>query len=201
MKKERKSTPLSKLVLNEGQLGWLPRNPRQWGQDDVDKTVKSIIEDPDYLEDRPLLVVPMGALFVIFAGNLRGFSAPKADLSDVPCVIYYPVTDEDKETVKRRAMKDNGSFGRFDSDIIADEWDYTPEELVGYGLPDFLSGQGNENTGGPEENTAKEDGFNEEEEEIHVICKRGDIWQLGDHRLMCGDSIDLQEVNLLMGGG
>ena len=47
---------------------------------------------------------------------------------------------------------------------------------------------------------AGEDDFDEEKDAIEVRCKRGDVWQLGEHRLMCGDSIDLEEVKKLMGG-
>lgn len=206
MKKERRTIVLSKLQLNTGQLDWLPRNPRQWTKEDRDRTVKSIIEDPDYLEDRPLLVVPAdpaGALFVIFAGNLRGESAPDADLREVPCVVYFPVTEDDRETVRRRAMKDNGQFGSWDPDILANEWDFTPEELVDMGVPDWTGvrdGEGDHSGGKVEENTAEEDDFDKDKDEIHVICHKGDVWQLGDHRLMCGDSIDLQQVKTLMGG-
>ena len=46
-----------------------------------------------------------------------------------------------------------------------------------------------------------EDEFDENEDEIHVRCKKGDVWELGEHRLMCGDCIDLQQVKTLMGGG
>lgn len=207
MKKERRTIVLSKLQLNTGQLDWLPRNPRQWTKEDRDRTVKSIIEDPDYLEDRPLLVVPAdpaGALFVIFAGNLRGESAPDAGLREVPCVVYFPVTEDDRETVRRRAMKDNGQFGSWDPDILANEWDFTPEELVDMGAPDWLSSGDTDASasgmGGGSDASASEDDFDEDKDEIHVICAKGDIWQLGDHRLMCGDSVDLEQVKTLMGG-
>lgn len=50
------------------------------------------------------------------------------------------------------------------------------------------------------EKEASEDDFDENTDAIEVKCKRGDIWQLGEHRLMCGDSIDLEEVKKLMGG-
>ena len=58
MEKARLNIVTSKLVGNTGQLEWLPRNPRQWTAADVDRTVKSITEDADFLEDRPLLAVP-----------------------------------------------------------------------------------------------------------------------------------------------
>lgn len=47
---------------------------------------------------------------------------------------------------------------------------------------------------------AKEDNFDEEEEEIEARCKPGDIWQLGEHRLMCGDSTKLADVHKIMNG-
>lgn len=139
MRKERINVELSLLHTNTGQLPWLPKNPRQWSKSDVEKTAKSINEDPDFLEDRPLLVVPFidapGQVpevpdYVVFAGNIRREGCEQAKRSGAPCVIYYPETDDDFETVKRRAMKDNGSYGSWDWDTLANEWDDMP-------LPDF----------------------------------------------------------------
>ena len=48
---------------------------------------------------------------------------------------------------------------------------------------------------------AVEDDFNEGQDCIKVLCSLGDIWQLGEHRLMCGDSTKLADVQHLMGGG
>ena len=132
MKKERKDIPLRAIDLNAGQLPWLPRNPRQWTQGDIDRTAASILQDTDFLEDRPLLVVPMAGRFVAFAGNLRHEGAKAAKLEAVPCVVYHPATDEDRETIKRRAMKDNGSFGSWDFDALANEWDDLP--LADWGI-------------------------------------------------------------------
>ena len=47
---------------------------------------------------------------------------------------------------------------------------------------------------------ASEDDFDETKDEVPTICKDGDIWQLGSHRLMCGDSTDPGSVALLMNG-
>lgn len=204
MKKARLSSVyLREIQLNTGQLDWLPRNPRTWTQDDIDRTAASIKEDPDFLEDRPLLVVPFGKEFVAFAGNLRHEGAIAAGLEAVPCIQYVPETEEDYETIKRRAMKDNGSFGKWDWDTLGNEWDDQP--LGDWGVPAWPQDSGfppEENqpsAGGPSE--AHEDNFDETKDEIHVICKPGDIWQLGDHRLKCGDSVDLYQVKELMGGG
>ena len=133
MRKERTNLELRTIKRNDGQLEWLPRNPRQWTQTDIDNTARSIAEDEDFLEDRPLLVVPNGDEYIVFAGNLRREGAKKQKMKTVPAVVYYPETDEDRLTVKRRAMKDNGSFGSFDYDILANEWDDLP--LQDWGVP------------------------------------------------------------------
>ena len=191
MKKERTNLELRTIKRNDGQLEWLPRNPRQWTQTDIDNTARSIAEDEDFLEDRPLLVVPNGEEYIVFAGNLRREGAKKQKMKTVPAVVYYPETDEDRLTIKRRAMKDNGSFGAWDYDALANEWDDLP--LADWGVPSW---EGEAEPAAPE---VKEDDFNEDAE-VETRCNPGDIWQLGDHRLMCGDSTDAGQVALLMNG-
>ena len=130
---------VSSLVQNNGQLGWLPKNPRQWTQTDIDRTAASIREDEDFLEDRPLLVCPgLSGKYVVFGGNLRLTAARSLKLKEVPVVVYCldeggPEQDEIRETIKRRAMKDNGSFGAWDYDALANEWDDLP--LADWGVP------------------------------------------------------------------
>ena len=125
------------LEPNTGQLDWLPRNPRQWTREDVARTAQSIEEDPDFLEDRPLLVVPHGKKWVVFAGNLRREGCLNAGLESVPCVTYQPEDEADQLTIKRRAMKDNGSFGSWDYDELANAWDDLPLEDWGIDVPEM----------------------------------------------------------------
>ena len=47
---------------------------------------------------------------------------------------------------------------------------------------------------------AQEDDFDEEKDKVETVCKKGDIWQLGNHRLMCGSSLDEKEVQVLLNG-
>ena len=135
MKKERTSLRLSELEPNTGQIEWLPKNPRQWTQDDIDRTAKSIAEDYDFLEDRPLLAVPNGKTFVVFAGNLRMTAARQGKVDSVPVIVYTVEDDADQQTILRRAMKDNGSFGAWDWDALANEWDELP--LGDWGVPNW----------------------------------------------------------------
>ena len=196
MKKKRIKAKVADLVLNEGQLEWLPRNPRQWTRDDINRTKQSLERDPDFQEDKPILVTPYGKMLLVFAGNLRTTAAKEMKLPTFEAIHYIPESDEDYETIKRRAMLDNGSFGSWDTDALANEWDDCP--LADWGVPEWVTDtQDEEQT--PAE--VKEDDFDENTDEIRVRCKPGDIWQLGDHRLMCGDSTDLETVKRLMGGG
>lgn len=134
-KKERKDIPIDLLLLNKGQVSWLPKNPRRWTAAGVQRMVDSLNEDPDFLEDRPPLVVPYGDKFVVFASNLRveGEKRRKQRMS-LPCIVYYPETDEDRETVKRRATKDNGHMGLWDVDELANEVWGDAKTLQAYGV-------------------------------------------------------------------
>lgn len=135
MKKTRQNIALKSLEANTGQLDWLPKNPRQWTKDDLSMTVESIREDEDFLEDRPLLVVGYGDKFIVFAGNLRLTASRKLKLKDVPCVIYEPEDDvTDPQTIRRRALKDNGSFGSWDVDTLANQWDNEKAHFDDWGL-------------------------------------------------------------------
>ena len=194
MRKERMTLKVADLHPNNGQLPWLPKNPRQWTQTDIDRTAKSIQEDPDFLEDRPLLVATLGVKkgWLVFAGNLRLTAAKKIGLEEIPCVAYARENEEDEMTIKRRAMKDNGSFGSWDFDLLANEWDDLP--LTDWGVPAWESETKDEQPDIAEDDFTPDDG-------ILVRCNPGDIWQLGEHRLMCGDSTDLETVKKLTGGG
>ena len=135
MKKERMNSPLTKLLLNKGQISWLPKNPRKWTKSGLERMVASLNEDPDYLEDRPPMVVPYGDKYVVFACNMRvEGEKQRGARSELSCIVYNPVTEEDKEAVKRRATKDNGHFGLWDVDELANEVWGSAKDLQSYGV-------------------------------------------------------------------
>lgn len=196
MKKQRIKARVADLVLNEGQLDWLPENPRSWTRTDIDRTIESLKRDPDFQEDNPIKVVPFEDKLLVFAGNLRTTGARELKWDSFEAMLYEPETEEDKATIKRRAILDNGSFGSWDYDRLANEWDDLP--LCDFGVPAWNT-ENLEEVSAPKE--VHEDDFDESKDHIEVRCKRGDVWQLGDHRLMCGDSVSLEDVKKLMGGG
>lgn len=186
--------PLSQLEQNTGQIEGLPRNPRTWTQAEINRIAASLKETPELLEARPLIVLPHQGKYVILGGNLRYEGSKKNKAKDVPCFIVSEGTPLDK--LKEIVIKDNGSFGAWDYDALANEWDNG--RLPDWGVPVWEMEQ--EGKQEEERKEVKEDDFDEEKDGILVRCKPGDIWQLGDHRLMCGDSTDLETVKTLMGG-
>ena len=112
---------LADLVPNTGQVPGLPSNPRQWTKSDIDRIAASLKETPELFEARPIIAVPHDGKFVILGGNLRYEGARKNKDKDAPvCVIPE---DTPVEKMKEIVIKDNGSFGAWDYDALANEWD------------------------------------------------------------------------------
>lgn len=193
---EIKKIRLTDLELNRGQVKGLPSNPRQWGKGELANLVKSIRETPELLEARGLIVWPYAGKYVILGGNMRFSALREMNAVDAPCMVMPEDTPIEK--LREIVIKDNGAFGSWDYDMLANEWDDLP--LPDWGVPAWDTAELHE-APAAEAKDVKEDDFDEEKEHIEVRCKRGDVWQLGDHRLMCGDSVSLEDVKRLMGGG
>lgn len=122
---------LTDLEPNAGQIEGLPVNPRQWSKSDIDLLAKSLSETPELFEARPIIAVPHDGKFVILGGNLR-YEASKANKAkEVPVVVFPEDTPIAK--LKEIVIKDNGSFGEWDMDALANEWDDLP--LTDWGVP------------------------------------------------------------------
>lgn len=184
--------PLSKLQHNNGQIEGLPKNPRILKDDKYKKLKASLEADPEMMALREILVYPHKEKYVVIGGNMRLKVLRDLGYKEAPCKIIPEETSVEK--LKAYTIKDNAGFGDWDYDMLANEWDSA--ELDAWGVDVWQDEEEEQPT-----LEAKEDDFDEEKDHIEVCCKRGDIWQLGEHRLMCGDSIDLEDVKKLMGGG
>lgn len=122
---------LSELTPNIGQIPGLPSNPRQWTKSDVDKIAKSLKETPELFEARPIIAVMYQGQKVILGGNLRYEGARKNKDAEAPVVLFPENTPLEK--MKEIVIKDNGSFGAWDIDQLANEWDDMP--LADWGVP------------------------------------------------------------------
>ena len=128
---EIKRIRLTDLELNRGQVEGLPSNPRQWGKGELDDLVKSIRETPELLEARGLIVWPYAGKYVILGGNMRFSALREMNAVDAPCMVMPQ--DTPMEKLREIVIKDNGSFGSWDYDMLANEWDDLP--LSDWGVP------------------------------------------------------------------
>ena len=129
---------LSELAPNTGQIPGLPINPRQWTKGDVEKIAASLKETPELFEARPLLVIPHDGQYVILGGNLRFEGARANKMKEAPAIIFPEDTPVEK--LKEVVIKDNGSFGAWDFDALANEWDDLP--LGEWGVPAWNADEG-----------------------------------------------------------
>lgn len=106
-----------------------PGNPRQIGKKEFQKLVKSLQECPQMLKVRPLLVSNRTGENVIIGGNMRYRAAKELDYEEMPCVFIPEPTEEQEREI---AIKDNGAFGEWDWDVLANEWHDLP--LADWGL-------------------------------------------------------------------
>ena len=184
---------LSKLEANKGQIEGLPKNPRIIKDDKFRKLVKSIEDNPEMTSLREILVYPYGDKFVVIGGNMRLKAMKELGYKEAPCKIIPEETTV--EQLKAYTIKDNSGFGEWDFDMLMGEWDLNLLEDCAIEMPDVDS-----DAPVIEESEAEEDDFDEENDEVERRVKKGDIWRLGEHRLMCGDSTSADDVARLMNG-
>ena len=122
---------LTDLEQNKGQVEGLPSNPREWTRTDLDHLITSIKETPELLEARGLIVYPHEGKYIILGGNMRFSALREMNEVDAPC--YVMPEDTPIEKLREIIIKDNGAFGSWDYDMLANEWDDLP--LSDWGVP------------------------------------------------------------------
>lgn len=209
---------INKVILND-------QNPRGITDEKFEKLVDSILVFPKMLKVRPIVV---NKEMIVLGGNMRckalrhianmDFDVichrlnenktflKKTDYERSELFTYWKewksnavtpylnaeelTEDEQREFI----IKDNVGYGEWDEEILKADWD--KEELDDWGV-DMAWDTDNMQQGS---NTAEDDDFDEDKAEIETRAQRGDIWILGDHRLMCGDSTSETDMAELMDG-
>ena len=161
-----------------------PNNPRICKDHKFKQLVKSIQDFPQMLELRPIVIDENN---IVLGGNMRLKACIEAGLSEVP-VIHANNLSEDKK--KEFIVKDNVGFGEWDWDDLANNWEV--EQLTEWGLdiPNFDANV----------LEAEEDDFVVPDGGIETDIVLGDLFEIGEHRLLCGDSTDSDQVAKLMNG-
>jgi DNA modification methylase len=165
------------------------KNPRNH---DVDAIATSIRE---FGWRQPIVVDPE---MVIIAGHGRYFAATQLDLAKVP---VHVATDLTAEQIRAYRLADNqtNALAKWDFELLAGEIEALKEldydlDLLGFSAEDLAKIL---NTGTVEGLTDPDDIPAPPDE---AITQRGDIWVLGNHRLMCGDSSKPEDLDQLLDG-
>lgn len=118
MKYEIQYLPIGDVRLN-------PNNPRLIKDVAFRKLVKSLKGSPDMFDARPLLCSDRTGELIIIGGNMRLRAAAELDYETVPVIVMTGLTERQEREI---AIKDNGSFGEWDFDTLANEWADLPLE-------------------------------------------------------------------------
>jgi len=110
----------------------LDRNPRIIRDKQFQTLVKSIKDNPDYFEARPIILSDRTGELVIIAGNQRYEAAKKLGMKEVPTFLLSgPTEDREREIT----IRDNVENGEWDFNILANEWDFHDLSSWGIRLP------------------------------------------------------------------
>jgi DNA modification methylase len=169
--------PISKVKAN-------PNNPRIIKDEKFKKLIKSIQEFPQMLEIRPIVV---NEEMIVLGGNMRLKACQEAGLKEVHIIKASELTEEQQ---KEFIIKDNVGFGEWDWNDLANNWDSDKLEEWGLDIPGFEA----------EVLEAEEDNFAAPDGGIETDIVIGDLFEIGEHRLLCGDSTDSDQVAKLMNG-
>jgi DNA modification methylase len=161
-----------------------PNNPRIIKDDKFKKLVASIKELPQMLELRPIVV---NDDMIVLGGNMRLKACKEAGLKEIPIIKASELNEEQQRAF---IIKDNVGFGEWDWDALANEWDAEQLDEWGLDVPNFDG----------VELDAVEDDFDAPEGGIETDIVIGDLFEIGEHRLLCGDSTDTNNLDKLLEG-
>jgi len=173
---------ITQVKINEVKAN--PNNPRTIKDEKFKKLVASIQGFPQMLSLRPIVV---NDDMVVLGGNMRLKACKEAGLKEVPIIKASELSEEQQ---KEFIIKDNVGFGDWDWDTLSNEWDVEQLQDWGLDVPDFSE----------TELEAEEDDFDVPEGLIQTDIVLGDLIEIGEHRLLCGDSTDSDQVAKLMNG-
>lgn len=184
MLKEYKNVSVHDLVRYKS-------NARTHSSEQVQKIARSIQE---FGFTNPLLIDEFN---VIIAGHGRLDAAIAAGFNEVPCIVLPALTPEQKAALVIADNKIAMDAG-WDMDILASEFDFLKSmdfdlTLTGFELDEIVDIF-------PEEVETFCDEDEAPEAPKEPVTRLGDVWLLGEHRLVCGDSTCIDTVNKLMQG-
>lgn len=167
------------------------KNTRKHKDLDIDNIAKSIDK---YGFNDPIGIWKEN---IIIEGHGRLEAAKKLGFNKVPCIRLDHLTDEER---REYAIAHNATaeLSEWDTDFLAEE--LAEIDLSGFDFDFGIDADAEEETEIVEDESisTEEDEIPEVEEDVEPTTKMGDVWQLGSHRLVCGDSTNAETVEKLM---
>jgi len=123
---------------------------------------------------------------------MRYRAAQELKYKEVPVIVMQGLDEAGEKAI---IIKDNGNFGEWDFEMLANEWSDFPLKEWGIDLP--------ETSMRADSDEVKEDDFDADAEADAIEeprTKRGDVWKIGRHRIMCGDATSIDDLTKLMDG-
>lgn len=165
-----------------------PNNPRVIKDDRFEKLKKSIEEFPKMMKLRPMVI---NSDNVVLGGNMRLKALQDLGYKEIPDDWVKRAEELTEEEQRRFIIADNVGFGEHDWDILRAEWNLHELNEWGVEVPEW---------GETETLEAEEDGFDVPEGGIETDIVLGDLFEIGEHRLLCGDSTQTDTFERLMDG-
>ena len=177
------------LRANKGQLAerGIPTNPRKITKEKYNLLLQSL-EKSNLTQIRPLDVIEHDGKFIVLSGNQRLRALKELKIKEVPCNILRD--DLEPETYRQIVLQANTNYGEHDDDLLANEWDAVELHEWGYDLPCWEEEKIEQETQGDDDVPVS----------APAITVKGDLYTLGEHRLLCGDSTMIDDVEKLMDG-
>jgi len=176
-------------ILAIDDITLLEKNPRTIDNSEFDKLKEDIKSDPQFLLQRPPLINLKDGEHICYAGTQRVKACKELGQKEISCFVEHDIPAKVQD---KRMLQDNLHRGQWDIDKLLD-FDFEMFELKEIGFEDF---QLNVFT----------DDVKLEEDDYQVdlpekpVTQKGDIYHLGDHTLLCGDSTSPEDVSTLMAG-
>lgn len=161
-----------------------PDNPRIIKDERFKKLVQSIKDFPKMMELRPIITDEKG---MILGGNMRLKAIQELGMKEIPDSWVKKASDLTEEQKREFIIKDNIGFGDWGWETLANNWDEQQLEEWGLEIPGFAFKE------------AIEDDY-EIPDEIQTDIVTGDLFEIGQHRLLCGDSTNADDVAKVMDG-
>lgn len=185
-------TPNLAVLVPLAKLRPHPENPRTITNAAFERLKHALEADPNHLWQRPLAARSDGT---VYCGCMRLLAVQKLGWSEVP-VVYEDLPTQEEDL---RRLRDNASYGENDDQALAELLYHLREQeadLSLTGLDDAAVSKLLDSVSGPEMPVGDDDLTPPEE----PVTKPGDLWLLGEHRVMCGDSTNITDVERLMAG-